>query len=71
MALIAKKLISTIAPILTYTMDELLEFAPAILKGDCSDIFDFKKLNYQLLNQLLMKQFYWLLKKNSLKLKMR
>jgi isoleucyl-tRNA synthetase len=25
-------------------MDELLEFAPAILKGDCTDIFDFKKV---------------------------
>jgi isoleucyl-tRNA synthetase len=44
MALIAKKLISTLAPILTYTMDELLEFAPAILKGECSDIFDFTKI---------------------------
>ena len=49
MALIAKKLISTLACILTYTMDELLEYAPAILKGDCTDIYDFKKLNYQLL----------------------
>jgi isoleucyl-tRNA synthetase len=44
MALIAKKLISTIAPILTYTMDELLEFAPAILKDGCADIFDYKKV---------------------------
>jgi len=44
MALIAKKLISTMAPILTYTMDELLEFAPAILKDDCVDIFDYKKV---------------------------
>ena len=46
MALIAKKLISTLAPILTYTMDELLEFAPAILKGECSDILTLQKLNY-------------------------
>jgi len=44
MALIAKKLISTMAPILTYTMDELLEFAPAILKDGCDDIFDYKKV---------------------------
>ena len=44
MALIAKKLISTLACILTYTMDELLEYAPAILKGDCTDIYDFKKV---------------------------
>ncbi len=40
MALIAKKLISTLACILTYTMDELLEFAPLFIKGDAKDIFD-------------------------------
>ena len=44
MALIAKKLISTLACILTYTMDELLEFAPAFIKDGCEDIFDFKKV---------------------------
>ena len=44
MALIAKKLISTIAPILTYTMDELLSFAPNFIKGDCEDIFDYEKV---------------------------
>ncbi|WP_122893380.1 isoleucine--tRNA ligase [Arcobacter peruensis] len=44
MALIAKKLISTLACILTYTMDELLSFAPAFLKEDCNDIFDYKKV---------------------------
>lgn len=45
MALIAKKLISTMAPILTYTMDELLAFAPAFIKEDCEDIFDYKKFD--------------------------
>jgi hypothetical protein len=44
MKLRAKKLISTMAPILTYTMDELLEFAPEILKDGCDDIFDYKKI---------------------------
>ncbi|MBD3830853.1 MAG: isoleucine--tRNA ligase, partial [Arcobacter sp.] len=44
MALIAKKLISTLACILTYTMDELLEYAPAFIKDGCEDIFDFKKV---------------------------
>jgi len=44
MALIAKKLISTLAPILTYTMDELLSFAPKFMKEDCEDIFDYKKV---------------------------
>ncbi|RXK02929.1 isoleucine--tRNA ligase [Halarcobacter bivalviorum] len=43
MAIIAKKLISTLACILTYTMDELLEYAPEFIKGDAKDIFDFEK----------------------------
>ena len=43
MAMITKALIGTLAPILTYTMDELLEYAPNFIKGDCEDIFDFKK----------------------------
>ncbi|MCT7539229.1 isoleucine--tRNA ligase [Aliarcobacter cryaerophilus] len=45
MAMITKKLISTLACILTYTMDELLQFAPKIIKGDAKDIFDFEKYN--------------------------
>jgi isoleucyl-tRNA synthetase len=44
MAIIAKKLISTLACILTYTMDELLEYAPEFIKGDAKDIFDFEKI---------------------------
>ncbi|WP_044415955.1 isoleucine--tRNA ligase [Halarcobacter anaerophilus] len=44
MAMILKKLISTLACILTYTMDELLEFAPKFLKGNAKDIFDFEKV---------------------------
>ena len=43
MAMIAKALIGTLAPILTYTMDELLAYAPAFIKGDSEDIFDYKK----------------------------
>lgn len=31
------------APILTYTIDELLEYAPAIIKDNAQDVFD---LNY-------------------------
>ncbi|MCT7517788.1 isoleucine--tRNA ligase [Aliarcobacter cryaerophilus] len=45
MAMITKKLISTLACILTYTMDELLDYAPQIIKGDAKDIFDFEKYN--------------------------
>ncbi|MFA9374450.1 MAG: isoleucine--tRNA ligase [Poseidonibacter sp.] len=44
MALIAKKLIVTLSPILTYTMDELLEYAPEFIKGDCKDIFDYPQV---------------------------
>ncbi len=40
MALIAKTLLTLIAPILTYTADEILEHAPSVLKGDAEDIFD-------------------------------
>ena len=40
MAMIAKKLFSSLAPILTYTVDELLEYAPAIIKGNAKDVFD-------------------------------
>jgi isoleucyl-tRNA synthetase len=43
MAMIAKSLIGTLAPILTYTMDELLTYAPSFIKGDAKDIFDFEK----------------------------
>jgi isoleucyl-tRNA synthetase len=43
MAMIAKSLIGTLAPILTYTMDELLEYAPAFIKGDAKDIYDYEK----------------------------
>lgn len=45
MALIAKKLISTLSCILTYTMDELLEYAPSFIKGDCENIFDYEKFD--------------------------
>ncbi len=44
MALIVKKLISTLSCILTYTMDELLEYAPQFIKGDAADIFDYSKV---------------------------
>ncbi len=43
MAMIAKALIGTLAPILTYTMDELISYAPDFIKDDAQDIFDFEK----------------------------
>jgi isoleucyl-tRNA synthetase len=40
MAIIARSMLGLIAPILTYTADEIFENAPAIIKGSASDIFD-------------------------------
>ena len=34
-------------------MDELLSFAPDFIKVDCEDIFDYKKLYYQVLKLIL------------------
>lgn len=41
MAIMTKSLLTLIAPILTYTADEITEHLPAFLKGDKVDIFDF------------------------------
>lgn len=41
MAIITKSLLLLMAPILTYTADEIIENAPSIIKGDAEDIFDF------------------------------
>jgi len=40
MAMITKSLLLLMAPILTYTADEIIEHAPAIVKGDAESIFD-------------------------------
>ncbi|MEA1917369.1 MAG: isoleucine--tRNA ligase [Campylobacterota bacterium] len=42
MALIVKSLLGLIAPILTYSADEILENAPAVIKNGYEDIFDVK-----------------------------
>ncbi|MDY3246390.1 isoleucine--tRNA ligase [Campylobacter sp.] len=39
MSLIAKALLSLVAPTLTYTVDEALNSAPSAIKGDWSDVF--------------------------------
>jgi isoleucyl-tRNA synthetase len=41
MALITRTLLTLLAPILTYTMDEIVEHAPEVIKGEAEDIFDF------------------------------
>jgi len=40
MAMIVKQLLLLMAPIITYTADEIIEHAPSIIKGDAEDIFD-------------------------------
>jgi isoleucyl-tRNA synthetase len=40
MAMILKSLLGLIAPVLTYTADEILDYAPKVVKGDLEDIFD-------------------------------
>ena len=42
MALIAKSMLSLIAPVLTYTADEIVEHAPKVLKENKESIFDFE-----------------------------
>ncbi len=40
MAMIARSMLGLFAPILTYSVDEILEYAPKAIKGDCEDVFD-------------------------------
>ncbi len=41
MALIARSMLGVIAPVLTYTANEIITHAPAVVKGESEDIFDF------------------------------
>ncbi len=40
MVVIAKAMMGLVAPVLTYTCDEILDYAPDIFKGDMNNIFD-------------------------------
>jgi isoleucyl-tRNA synthetase len=42
MYFVLETMIGLLAPILTYTVDEVLEHAPERMKRDCEDIFDFE-----------------------------
>jgi isoleucyl-tRNA synthetase len=46
MAMISKAMITIVSPMLTYTMDELLDYAPEFIKSDCKNIYDYQ--NYRL-----------------------
>ena len=43
MAMIAKSLLTTLAPILTYTMNELVQYAPKVVSDGVESIFDMPK----------------------------
>jgi isoleucyl-tRNA synthetase len=43
MAMIAKSFLTTLAPILTYTMDELVKHAPKVITNGAESIFDMEK----------------------------
>ncbi|MFA5460443.1 MAG: isoleucine--tRNA ligase [Sulfurimonas sp.] len=47
MALIVKSLLTLIAPILTYTADEIVEYLPEVIRESKEDIFDFTHQNIQ------------------------
>ena len=53
MAMISMSLIGTLAPILTYTMDELLSFAPECIKNGAEDIFDYKKYTLPAIDSMI------------------
>ncbi|WP_456392472.1 isoleucine--tRNA ligase [Nitratifractor sp.] len=40
MALISRSMLALVAPTLTYTADEVLDYAPAVIKGEWRDVFD-------------------------------
>lgn len=40
MAVISKAMLGLVAPVLTYTADEILDYAPAIFKGNMENVFD-------------------------------
>ena len=53
MAIIAKKLFSTLACILTYTVDELLTHSPEVIKGSAEDVFDLNSYEIPEVNSTL------------------
>lgn len=55
MALITRNLLHLLAPILTYSIDEVLEFASEVIKGDAKDVFDIKKFDFKKIFDLELK----------------
>ncbi|PAF42059.1 isoleucine--tRNA ligase [Helicobacter sp. 11S03491-1] len=55
MAAIGRNLAHLLAPVLTYSADEVLEFAPKVMKGNIEDVFDLDKLDLKVLFDLELK----------------
>ncbi|PAF53093.1 isoleucine--tRNA ligase [Helicobacter sp. 13S00482-2] len=47
MAIITKNLLHLLAPILTYSIDEVLDFTPKIIKDEIADVFDLQKIDFK------------------------
>lgn len=60
-ALIAKNLLHLLAPILTYTIDEALEFAPKVIRGEVIDVFDLESFDLESFDLSLKEDFNELL----------
>ncbi|WP_104697468.1 MULTISPECIES: isoleucine--tRNA ligase [unclassified Helicobacter] len=52
MFIILKNLCHLLAPILTYTIDEVIEFAPNLLKENLRNVFDLKKFDLKFLDSI-------------------
>ncbi|CBG40695.1 isoleucine--tRNA ligase [Helicobacter mustelae] len=61
MVLIARNLAHLLAPILTYTIDEMLDFAPAVLKEDTEDVFALTPLDWDFVDELALQGDFSLL----------
>ncbi|MEY3091136.1 MAG: isoleucine-tRNA ligase, partial [Pseudomonadota bacterium] len=47
----AKSMLGLVAPVLTYTVDEILEYAPSLFKGEIQNVFDLLYVEMPRMNQ--------------------
>ena len=57
MAKILKKMLSLLAPILTYTVDEVIEHSPKVIKGELEDVFDLNYISIEEVNSGVNTQY--------------
>jgi isoleucyl-tRNA synthetase len=58
MAMITKKLLCLLSPILTYTIDEVIQHSPAIIKNDMKDVFDLNKYDLPIVNSNINEELF-------------